>query len=155
MNMKKLTLLFLVSVFTALAAFAQSEGFYDACRADSNIETVYIGSPMLRMVKTPGIKINNVDFNKVVSIIDNIRIITAENKKGIKRLTGLAAVFSTTNGYEIMLENTDQGEKVVIYTKKLKNKLNEYVIITSEPKEMDVIIITGALTPDDLARAKK
>lgn len=153
--MKKLTLLFLVSVFTALAAFAQSEGFYDACRADSNIETVYIGSPMLRMVKTPGIKINNVDFNKVVSIIDNIRIITAENKKGIKRLTGLAAVFSTTNGYEIMLENTDQGEKVVIYTKKLKNKLNEYVIITSEPKEMDVIIITGALTPDDLARAKK
>lgn len=155
MNMKKLTLLFLVSVFTALAAFAQSEGFYDACRADSNIETVYIGSPMLRMVKTPGIKINNVDFNKVVSIIDNIRIITAENQKGIKRLTGLAAVFSTTNGYEIMLENTDKGEKVVIYTKKLKNKLNEYVIITSEPKEMDVIIITGALTPDDLVRAHK
>ena len=153
--MKKLTILFLLSVFTALAAFAQSEGFYDACRADSNIETIYIGSPMLRMVKTPGIKINNVDFNKIVNIIDNIRIATAENKKGIKKLTELAAVFNTTYGYEIMLENTDQGEKVVIYTKKLKNKLNEYVIITSEPNEMDVIIITGALTPDDLARANK
>ena len=155
MNMKKLALLVLVSVFTTLAAFAQSKGFYDACRADSNLETVYIGSPMLRMVKTPGIKINDVALDKIVNIIDNIRIVTAENSKGIKKLTQLAAVFSTTNGYEIMLENTDKGEKVVIYTKKLKNKLNEYVIITTEPKEMDVIIITGALTPEDLARAKK
>ncbi len=153
--MKKLTLLFLLSVFTTLAAFAQSESFYDACRADSNLETVYIGSPMLRMVKAPGIKINKVACDKIVSIIDNIRIVTAENKKGIKKLNELTAVFNSKNGYEVMLENSDQGENVVIYTKKLKNKLNEYVIITTEQNEKDVIIITGALTPDDLVRAKK
>lgn len=155
MSMKKLILLLLLSVFTTLAAFAQSEDFYDACRADSNIETIYIGSPMLRMVKTPGFKINGVELDKIVSIIDNIRIVTADNAKGIKKLNELTAIFSSKNGYEVMLENSDKDEHVVMYTKKLKNKLNEYVIIPSEPNEKTVIIITGNLTPEDLAKAKK
>ncbi len=153
--MKKIILLFLLSVVTSFGALAQSESFYDACRSDNDLETVYIGSAMLRMVKTPGLKVNDMDFNKVVSIIDNIRIVTAENKKGIKKLNELTSMFSHKNGYEIMLESTEQGEQVVIYNKKLKNNLNEYIIITTEPKEKTVIIITGALTPEALARLKK
>lgn len=151
--MKKLTILLLLTIVSALAAHAQSE-FYQACRGDNNLETVYIGKAMLQMVKTPGLKVNNMDFNKMINIIDNIQVISAENEAGVKKLNELISKYINPQSYEIMLETTDKDDEVVMYTKMLKNNLHEYLIITTEPNEKTVIIITGELTPNDMIDAK-
>lgn len=153
--MKKLIFLLLVAVATSFGAHAQSD-FYNACRADSNLETVYIGKAMLQMVhRGPGLNVNNLDVNGLIGTIESIEIVTANNKKSIQKLTEMSKVFNQSNGFEIMLETTEDKEKVTMYCKKWRNGLNVYVIITTEPQEMNVIRITGALTPEDLARAKR
>lgn len=152
--MKKLFLTFLLTVIYSVGVSAQ-DSFYEACRADSNLETVYIGKAMLQMVKSPRLKVNNLDVNGLVGAIESIQIVTANNKNGIQKLTEMSSDFNRSNGFEIMLETKEENEKVTMYSKKCKNGLNVYAIITTEPKEMNVIIITGALTPDDLARVKR
>lgn len=153
--MKKLFLTFLLTVIYSAGVSAQ-DSFYEACRADSNLETVYIGKAMLQMIhKGPGLNVNNLDVNGLIGAIESIQIVTANNKKGIQKLTEMSSYFNRSNGFEIMLETKEENEKVTMYSKKCKNGLNVYAIITIEPKEMTVIMITGALTPEDLARAKR
>lgn len=153
--MKKLFLALLLTVIYSVGVSAQ-DSFYEACRADSNLETVYIGKAMLQMVhRGPGLKVENLDVNVLIGAIESIEIITANNKKGIQKLTEMSSSFNKSNGFEIMLETKEENEKVTMYSKKWKKGLNVYAIITTEPKEMTVIMITGSLTPEDLARAKR
>lgn len=54
------------------------------------------------------------------------------------------------NGYEEVISIRDEGEKVSILFKELKENLSEFVLITDRPNEFNIISIVGKITLQDI-----
>lgn len=151
--MKHIILTLILALASAVGAQAQSK-FYEACKGQEDFETVYIGKAMLQMVKGQKMKVKGMDLNTVVDKIDAIMIVSTESKS--EKLKKLASGFSTSNGYELLVDVAEKDDNVTILYRKNYKKLNEYVLKINEnrDKDMTVIIITGTLTPEDIIKIK-
>ena len=151
--MKHLILTLLLVLASAVGANAQNK-FYEACKGQDGIETVYIGKAMLQMVKGRDLAIKEIDLNAVIDKIDAIIVVNTDSKA--KKLRKLAAEFSSSKGYEILVDTAEKDESVSILYKKTGKDTGEYVIKADDEKnnDMSVIIITGSLTPEDIIALK-
>ncbi len=153
--MKHLILTIIIALVSTVGASAQVS-FYEACKANKDFETVYIGKAMLKMIKGKELKINGMDLNPLVDKIDAIIVVNTEKKNAGKQLRALAGEFSTTKGYEIMVDTKNNDEQMSILYKNTGKNKNEYVIKADDKlvSETSVIIITGSLTPEDIIKLK-
>lgn len=153
--MKHLILTLFFAVASIFGASAQSK-FYEACRANDDFKTVYVGKSMLRLVKSSG-GVNNMDIVPLIDKIDSIIIVSAESKDAAAKLKALAnSFFSTAKGYQIMVDSYEKGEQMTTFSKALEKKQTEYVLISDESgnSEFNVIVITGTLTPEEIKNIK-
>ncbi len=148
--MKKLIFTLLFALLSTVGAMAQSK-IYDEVRNNSDFETVYVGKAMLQMAKGASMNVNGMDLNSMIDRLESVAVITTDKRAGRKKLKELVAKELTKkNGYDIMMETKDDGESTVIYNRAINKETNEYVLVTIESDEVNVIIITGSITPAEL-----
>lgn len=124
------------------------ESFFDKYADMEGVTSVYISKTMLSMM--PDMQVNNANIGEIASKLDNIQILSCENKEIADKLRKETAHISTRNGYEELMRVRDKGEKVNIYLKKNKDGKKEFVLLSDEPEEFTIILITGNLTLEEI-----
>ena len=138
-------------VFGILFCNAQ-QSFFDRYAEWRDIKTVYISKRMLKMVKSYDgeVKVNGMRLGIMNEGLDNIQIFNCEVKPAIEKLREETRELVPANGYEEVISIRDEGEKVSILFKELKENLSEFVLITDRPNEFNIISIVGKITLQDI-----
>ena len=138
-------------VFGTLFCNAQ-QSFFDRYAEWRDIKTVYISKRMLKMVKSYDgeVKVNGMRLGIMNEGLENIQIFNCEVKPAIEKLRKETRELVPANGYEEVISIRDEGEKVSILFKELKENLSEFVLITDRPNEFNIISIVGKITLQDI-----
>ena len=138
-------------VFGTLFCNAQ-QSFFDRYAEWRDIKTIYISKRMLKMVKSYDgeVKVNGMRLGIMNEGLDNIQIFNCEVKPAIEKLREETRELVPANGYEEVISIRDEGEKVSILFKELKENLSEFVLITDRPNEFNIISIVGKITLQDI-----
>ena len=138
-------------VFGTLFCNAQ-QSFFDRYAEWRDIKTVYISKRMLKMVKSYDgeVKVNGMRLGIMNEGLENIQIFNCEVKPAIEKLREETRELVPANGYEEVISIRDEGEKVSILFKELKENLSEFVLITDRPDEFNIISIVGKITLQDI-----
>ena len=144
--MKKYILLFLVAL-TVQTTMAQ-KALFDKYESSKGVETVFISKAMLSFAGSIG-GIDK-DIARVANKLDEVRILSCEKPAKARTIVSEArAIYS--KGYTELMRLNDDGEKVTIYQKPVGKK-HEYVLLSVERDEVDIINLVGTLTLEDLKR---
>ena len=131
----------------------------DKCREYHGcFKTVYIGKAMMGMVKGKQLNIGEYAFEKIISKIEDLSVITTEKKSEMDTLNwwcSLPGGLTKKDKYNVLLEVYDDGEHLTIYERKLPNNLNEFALKIDKENSMTIIQISGTLTAQDLQRIKQ
>ena len=138
-------------VFGTLFCNAQ-QSFFDRYAEWRDIKTVYISKRMLKMVKSYDgeVKVNGMRLGIMNEGLEKIQIFNCEVKPAIEKLREETRELVPANGYEEVISIRDEGEKVSILFKELKENLSEFVLITDRPNEFNIISIVGKITLQDI-----
>ena len=144
--MKKYIFLFLVAL-TVQTTMAQ-KALFDKYESSKGVETVFISKAMLSFAGSIG-GIDK-DIARVANKLDEVRILSCEKPAKARTIVSEArAIYS--KGYTELMRLNDDGEKVTIYQKPVGKK-HEYVLLSVERDEVDIINLVGTLTLEDLKR---
>ena len=148
---RRVYIITLMLVFGTLFCSAQ-ESFFDRYADWRDIKTVYISKRMLKMVKSYDgeVKVNGMRLGIMNEGLENIQIFSCEVKPAIEKLREETRELVPANGYEEIITIRDEGEKVSILFKELKENLSEFVLITDRSNEFNIISIVGKITLQDI-----
>ena len=148
---RRVYIITLMLVFGTLFCNAQ-QSFFDRYAEWRDIKTVYISKRMLKMVKSYDgeVKVNGMRLGIMNEGLENIQIFNCEVKPAIEKLRKETRELVPANGYEEVISIRDEGEKVSILFKELKENLSEFVLITDRPNEFNIISIVGKITLQDI-----
>ena len=144
--MKKYILLFLVAL-TVQTTMAQ-KALFDKYESSKGVETVFISKAMLSFAGSIG-GIDK-DIARVANKLEEVRILSCEKPAKARAIVSEArAIYS--KGYTELMRLNDDGEKVTVYQKPVGKK-HEYVLLSVERDEVDIINLVGTLTLEELKR---
>ena len=148
---RRVYIITLMLVFGTLFCNAQ-QSFFDRYAEWRDIKTVYISKRMLKMVKSYDgeVKVNGMRLGIMNEGLENIQIFNCEVKPAIEKLREETRELVPANDYEEVISIRDEGEKVSILFKELKENLSEFVLITDRPNEFNIISIVGKITLQDI-----
>lgn len=148
---RRVYIITLMLVFGTLFCSAQ-KSFFDRYADWRDIKTVYISKRMLKMVKSYDgeVKVNGMRLGIMNEGLENIQIFSCEVKPAIEKLREETRELVPANGYEEIITIRDEGEKVSILFKELKENLSEFVLITDRSNEFNIISIVGKITLQDI-----
>ncbi len=138
----------LVLMTLPVTRVSAQDALFDKYEDTNGVSTVYISKTMLGMI--PNVEAGGHDVGKMASRLDQLRILTCEKPSVIPRLLEDARSMYKSNGYEIIMKMNDDGEKVTIYQRKLKDNKNEFVLLTEEKAEITIINVKGNITIRDI-----
>jgi len=138
----------LVLIILPVAHVSAQDALFDKYEDANGVSTVFISKTMLSMI--PNVKAGHHDVGKMASKLDQLRILTCEKPSFIPQLLEEARGVYKSNGYEIIMKMNDDGEKVTIYQRKLKDNKNEFVLLTEEKAEISIINVKGNITISDI-----
>lgn len=138
-------------LLTSTGANASNKDFKKLAKIDG-VEHVHIGKFLLNLAAKNGGSVDlgeNMSFvgksGDILKKIDTIDIYNSEEKKTIEQLSQHVRSILDGNGWEPLINATDEdGEKVKIYQNQ-KGKYTTVIIFTEEDGEASLIVIDGKL----------
>lgn len=146
----KYCLLSLIILLSALSATAQ-ESVFDRLENTRNIQSVYISSAMIRL----GMDLDVVSgFENIAGKLDCVRIFSSSDKDGSDAIVKEMKYFCPENGYDNLMRIVEpDGEKVQIFTKSLPKGKNEFVLLTTDGNEANIIYLLGNISQEDFRKS--
>ncbi|MBP3227178.1 MAG: DUF4252 domain-containing protein [Bacteroidaceae bacterium] len=146
--MKSIRLSLLLALLLAATPAFSQQALFDKYEDAHDITTVYVSKTLLRLAMGQSGQLGQ--FRSVAGKIDQIRILTTENKQAIARVRQEALAYYKKNRYEVAMKVNEGSERVTIYQRKLRGGRNEFCLLAEEPGELSIINIEGALTLEDV-----
>ncbi|MBQ8520914.1 MAG: DUF4252 domain-containing protein [Bacteroides sp.] len=148
--MKRRTyILTLMLAISTLFCHAQ-QSLFDKYAEIDGVSSVYITKSMFGLFKNVDSTINDIHIGSLADRLDNIQILSSEERSIIELLRKETKDINTRNGYEELMRIRDDGEKTTIYFKERKKGKNEFVLITDEEDEITIISIVGDITLQEM-----
>ena len=119
--MKKIMII-AASMLVACAAFAQDgKSIYNKYSGNNGVEAVYISPSMFKMIgELPELTIDaagdEMDISPVVRSLNGMYILDSSNSKVNESLTSDVLKFAEKEKFELLMEASDEGELVRMYT---------------------------------------
>ena len=123
-------ILFLVTALAFSIHASAQKAIFDKYEDTNGVTTIYISKTMLGMI--PNVKAGKHDIGNIASKLDYIRIL------------------SWSGNYETIMKMNDDGEKMTIYQRTLKDGKNEFALLTEDKDEVTIINLMGAITLKDI-----
>lgn len=155
--MKKIMII-AACMLVACAAFAQDgKSIYNKYSGNNGVEAVYISPSMFKMIgELPELTIDaagdEMDISPVVRSLNGMYILDSSNSKVNESLTSDVLKFAEKEKFELLMEASDEGELVRMYTsadKKDGDFINGFLLLASEPEECTFIYIDGSMSRAD------
>lgn len=136
----------LICIASSLGCYGQSS-IFDKYTDSEGITSVYISKSMLGMLPSGSTKINGIQLGDITQRLDNIQILSCDEKAIIPQIRQEISVFSPKNGYEELMRIREDGEKVSIFYHK---KRKEFVLVADEVEDITLISIVGDITLEEM-----
>ena len=124
-------------------ANAQKEVF-QKYQDEDGVTTVHVPKFLMRLAG----RFDN-EAKKLTDRINDIRIMSCENRNMAKKIKQDALAAYRSQGYKEMLRVKEDGEQIRIYQRALKNGRSEFALL-AEDEELAIINVTGRLSIDDM-----
>ena len=142
--MKRTSIIAFLIIFCSVFCYGQ-QSYFDKYADMDGVTSVYITKSMLSLFPQGNTNINGVNIGNIANRLDNIQILSADEKDIIDQLRKEASDINPKNGYEELMKVREDGEKVTIYFNERKKK-KEFVLVVDDKDEFTIISIVGNLT---------
>ena len=142
--MKRTSIIALLMIFCSVLCYGQ-QSYFDKYADMDGVTSVYITKSMLSLFPQGNTSINGVNIGNIANRLDNIQILSADEKDIIAQLRKETSNINTKNGYEELLRVREDGTKTTIYFNEKKKK-KEFVLLVDDKDEFTIISIVGDLT---------
>ena len=148
---RRVYIITLMLVFGTLFCKAQ-DSYFNRYAEWRDVKTVYISKRMLKMVKSYDgeVKVNGMRLGIMNEGLENIQIFSCKEKPAVEKMREEVSELIPSTGYEEVISIRDEGEKVSILFRELKENLSEFVLITDRSNEFNIISIVGKITLQDI-----
>lgn len=148
---RRVYIITLMLVFGTLFCKAQ-DSYFNRYAEWRDVKTVYISKRMLKMVKSYDgeVKVNGMRLGIMNEGLENIQIFSCKEKPAVEKMREEVSELIPSTGYEEVISIRDEGEKVSILFRELKENLSEFVLITDRKNEFNIISIVGNITLQDI-----
>ena len=141
-------ILFLVTALAFSIHASAQKAIFDKYENTNGVTTIYISKTMLGMI--PNVKAGKHDIGNIASKLDYIRILSCEKPALFSKLIDEARKTYRSGNYETIMKMNDDGEKMTIYQRTLKDGKNEFALLTEDKDEVTIINLMGAITLKDI-----
>jgi len=141
-------ILFLVTALAFSIHASAQKAIFDKYEDTNGVTTIYISKTMLGMI--PNVKAGKHDIGNIASKLDYIRILSCEKPALFSKLIDEARKTYRSGNYETIMKMNDDGEKMTIYQRTLKDGKNEFALLTEDKDEVTIINLMGAITLKDI-----
>ena len=142
--MKRTSIIAFLMIFCSVLSYGQ-QSYFDKYADMDGVTSVYITKSMLSLFPQGNTNINGVNIGNIANRLDNIQILSADEKDIIDQLRKETSNINTKNGYEELLRVREDGTKTTIYFNEKKKK-KEFVLLVDDKDEFTIISIVGDLT---------
>ena len=142
--MKRTSIIALLIIFCSVLSYGQ-QSYFDKYADMDGVTSVYITKSMLSLFPQGNANVNGVNIGNIANRLDNIQILSADEKDIIDQLRKETSNINTKNGYEELLRVRENGTKTTIYFNEKKKK-KEFVLLVDNKDEFTIISIVGDLT---------
>ena len=151
MEMKK-WILTIVMVLSSSLVFAQS-ALFKKYENVQGVSTVYISKALLGMM--PKLDVGDKDISRIAGKLDHVQILSCERPSLIPSVKAAALGSFKSGGYANLMTVTDDGEQTIIYGKSLGKGKSEFVLLSIEKTELNIINVMGNITLNDIKQIAK
>lgn len=149
--MKKWILTMVMVCWSGLM-FAQS-ALFKKYENVPGVSTIYISKALLGMM--PKLDAGDKDFSRIAGKLDRVQILSCERPSLIPGVKAAAIGSFKSGGYANLMTVNDDGEQTLIYGKSLGKGKNEFVLLSVEKTELDIINVMGNITLNDIKQIAK
>lgn len=142
--MKRSFIITLLMIFCSALSYGQSS-LFDKFADMEGVTSVYISKSMISLFPQGNTNVNGINIGNIADRLDNIQILSADEKETIAKLRKETSDINPKNGYEELMRVREDGEKVTIYFNEKKKK-KEFVLVVDDKDEFTIISIVGDLT---------
>lgn len=144
--MIRILLITFIYVICSISCYGQSS-IFDKYADSEGITSVYISKSILGMLPSDNTNVNGIQLGDITQRLDNIQILSCDEKTIIPQIRQEISVFSPKNGYEELMRIREDGEKVSIFYHK---KRKEFVLVADEVEDITLISIVGDITLEEM-----
>ena len=131
-------------IFCSVLSYGQSS-FFDKFADMEGVTSVYISKSMISLFPQGNANVNGINIGNIADRLDNIQILSADEKDIIAKLRKETSDINPKNGYEELMKVREDDQKVTIYFNEKKKK-KEFVLVVDDKDEFTIISIVGDLT---------
>ena len=142
--MKRSFIIAFLMIFSSVLSYGQ-QSFIDKFADMDGVTSVYISKSMISLFPQGNTNVNGINFGNIANRLDNIQILSADEKDIIAKLRKETSDINPKNGYEELMKVREDGQKVIIYFNEKKKK-KEFVLVVDDKDEFTIISIAGDLT---------
>ena len=146
--MKRTSIIALLMICCSVFCYGQ-QSYFDKYADLDGVTSVYITKSMLSLFPKGKANVNGINIGDIASRLDNIQILSADEKSIIDQLRKETSSINTKNGYEELLRIREDGTKTTIYFNEKKKK-KEFVLLVDDKDEFTIISIVGDLTLQEI-----
>ena len=146
--MKRTSIIALLMICCSIFCYGQ-QSYFDKYADLDGITSVYITKSMLSLFPKGKTNVNGINIGDIASRLDNIQILSADEKNIIDQLRKETSNINNKNGYEELLRIREDGTKTTIYFNE-KKKQKEFVLLVDAKDEFTIISIVGDLTLQEI-----
>ena len=147
--MKRTSIIALLMICCSVFCYGQ-QSYFDKYADMDGVTSVYITKSMLSLFPKGKANVNGINIGDIASRLDNILILSADEKDIIEKLRKETSNINTKNGYEELMRVREDGEKTTIYFRDKKNEKKEFVLLSYGKDEFTIISIVGDLTLQEI-----
>lgn len=152
--MKRKAIILAMAVLLAMSAAAQTTlGQVVKQRQIEGVSTIIMGKSLFRLLGKGSVGVGpmgGVNVDKLVNKLDRIEVISAEKKSAVKELRKLIEPIFKSIDYDVIIDVAEEKEHTLVAVKEHTDGKNEIVLVSDEGKEINVVVMLGCITLDDL-----
>jgi hypothetical protein len=137
---------------------ASAQDLFEKLGDNNHITTVYISKAMLKMFpgKAEEINVDGVDIKDIAAKLEQLDIYTSDNKEGSQLIrTEAKKLQSQSKSYEVLMRIKNEGENVIFYAEKDKDRFRSLIMFVDSGDECTLIRLLGSFTAEDVQNITK
>lgn len=134
-----------------IGAYSQKD-LFSKLSASQDITTVTITKALINMAPALiGNSIEGIEINKLIEKLDQIDILTAENKNAKQQIKiVIENEIAKNKTYEMLMSVKDGTDNIIFYAEKEKNTFKSLIMYVIDDEDCTLIRIKGNFTAEDI-----